>query len=100
MKEGGHVEDDEILCQELASPEADVTIKGEILLEKKQDMKKRGLSSPNRADALALTFAHKIIKKSVHNRHTEAVVHDPFEYASRSAGSVNMCRIHDPFNDY
>lgn len=100
LKEGGHVEDDEILCQELASPEADVTIKGEILLEKKQDMKKRGLSSPNRADALALTFAHKIIKKSIHNRSSEAVVHDPFDYASRNTGSFNVSRVRDPFNDY
>jgi hypothetical protein len=28
-----------------------------ILLEKKEDMKKRGLASPDLADALALTFA-------------------------------------------
>lgn len=32
-----------------------------ILLEKKSDMKKRGLSSPDRADALALTFAHPVM---------------------------------------
>ena len=32
----------------------------QILLEKKQDMKKRGLASPDCADALALTFAAKI----------------------------------------
>ena len=33
-----------------------------ILLEKKEDMKRRGLSSPDNADALALTFAHPIGK--------------------------------------
>lgn len=32
----------------------------QILLEKKQDMKKRGLASPDCADALALTFAAKL----------------------------------------
>lgn len=32
----------------------------QILLEKKQDMKKRGLASPDCADALALTFAAKV----------------------------------------
>jgi len=32
-----------------------------IQLEKKSDMKKRGLSSPDIADALALTFAYKVI---------------------------------------
>jgi len=33
-----------------------------ILLEKKDDMKKRGLASPDNADALALTFAHPVGK--------------------------------------
>ncbi len=32
-----------------------------ILLEKKADMKKRGLASPDMADALALTFAYPVI---------------------------------------
>ena len=30
---------------------------GSLLLESKDDMKKRGVKSPNKADALALTFA-------------------------------------------
>jgi hypothetical protein len=33
-----------------------------ILLEKKEDMRKRGLPSPDRADALALTFAYPVVK--------------------------------------
>ena len=35
----------------------------QILLEKKQDMKKRGLASPDCADALALTFAQNIVRE-------------------------------------
>lgn len=35
-----------------------------LLLEKKEDMKKRGLSSPDSADALALTFAEPVADKS------------------------------------
>ena len=35
-------------------------MKGQIQLEKKKDMKKRGLPSPDMADALALTFAVKV----------------------------------------
>ena len=31
-----------------------------IILEKKEDMKKRGLASPDLADALALTFAYPV----------------------------------------
>lgn len=34
-----------------------------IQLEKKEDMKKRGLASPDSGDALALTFAEKIIRE-------------------------------------
>ena len=36
-------------------------------LESKDDMKRRGVGSPNRADALALTFAEYVNKKSLHN---------------------------------
>jgi hypothetical protein len=35
---------------------------GELLLESKQDAKKRGIKSPDRADSLALTFAYPVKK--------------------------------------
>lgn len=60
----GAIEDDEAL-------EADLTgrkygYKGEaIVLERKQDMKARGLASPDWADALALTFAMPIAPRNV-----------------------------------
>ena len=34
-----------------------------ILLECKDDMRRRGLASPDDGDALALTFAHPVAKK-------------------------------------
>jgi hypothetical protein len=34
-------------------------------LEKKKDMKKRGLDSPDDGDAVALTFARPVIKERV-----------------------------------
>jgi hypothetical protein len=37
---------------------------GELLLESKQDAKKRGIKSPDRADSLALTFAFPVKKMS------------------------------------
>lgn len=37
---------------------------GQILLEKKQEMKKRGLASPDAADAVALTFASNVVKNA------------------------------------
>ncbi|MDR3349767.1 MAG: terminase [Acidaminococcales bacterium] len=49
--------DDQVLRDELVGPEAFINHSGKLQLESKDDMKKRGLASPNRADALALTFA-------------------------------------------
>lgn len=62
--DGGAIEDDQQLKDDLTSPEYTINNKGEILLESKESMKKRGLASPNRADALALTFAINVVKKS------------------------------------
>jgi hypothetical protein len=63
LKEGGALPDDAQLCEELPSVEAETRMNGEIILESKEDMKERGLSSPNRADALALSFAFPVRKK-------------------------------------
>ncbi len=55
------IPDDTDLKEDLAGPS--YYFRGDnaqILLEKKQDMKKRGLASPDCADALALTFAQNI----------------------------------------
>lgn len=64
LKEGGSLPDESVICEELAAPEYEVTLKGLIKLESKEDMKKRGVPSPNRADALALTFAFPVVKKT------------------------------------
>lgn len=65
---GGALEDDPVVCDELISPEAYVVATGpntgKIFLESKEDLKDRGVSSPNRADALALTFAAPVMNKS------------------------------------
>lgn len=57
---GGCIEDDEDLITDLTGVEYDYTPTNQLLLEKKEDMKDRGLPSPDNADALALTFAVKV----------------------------------------
>ena len=54
--ETGAIPDEDQLCDELAQREYGYNGKGEIILEKKKDMKKRGLSSPDNWDCLALSF--------------------------------------------
>ncbi len=61
LKEGGAIEqNDEVLYQDLIGLETVPRLDGKILLESKEDMKTRGVPSPNRGDALALTFAHPV----------------------------------------
>ena len=63
LKDGGALPDDQVLADDLIGPEYIVKLDGRILLESKDDMKKRGLSSPNRGDALAMTFAYPVTGK-------------------------------------
>lgn len=55
--EGGDLLDDDVLISQLSSVQYSYDLTDRIVLEKKEDMKKRGLPSPDRGDALALTFA-------------------------------------------
>ncbi|MCM3789438.1 terminase B [Domibacillus indicus] len=49
--------DDEKLISQLTTRKYRMTPKGKIAIERKEDMKKRGLPSPDRADAVVLSFA-------------------------------------------
>jgi hypothetical protein len=64
LAEGGAIPDDQDLADQMTAPEYYINLRGEILLESKDDMKARGLASPDRADAVALTFAYPVQKKS------------------------------------
>jgi phage terminase large subunit len=50
--------DDEKLVTQLTTRKWRMGSNGKIYLERKEDMKNRGLSSPDRADALILAFAN------------------------------------------
>lgn len=49
------------LREELIGPTYGFNARDEIQLERKEDMKRRGIASPDIADALALTFAYPVI---------------------------------------
>ncbi len=63
LRAGLEIPDDQELIDDLLGPLYSFTGKEQILLEKKKDMKKRGLASPDAGDALALTFAHSVVKQ-------------------------------------
>ena len=56
LKVGLSIPDDEKLAVQLSSPKYSFDSADRIVIERKQDMKKRGVDSPDRADALCLTY--------------------------------------------
>lgn len=82
---GGAVPDDPELEADLTGVEYGYVIRDgrdAILLERKEDMKRRGLASPDNGDALALTFAYPVAPSD----HTESL--------QRSAGGHQA--VYDP----
>jgi hypothetical protein len=57
LKAGAEIPDDAELADDLTGPQYGFSAKQQIQLEKKDDMKKRGLSSPDSGDCLAMTFS-------------------------------------------
>jgi hypothetical protein len=64
LKNGGVLIDDPEMLDDLCGPEViNRHDDGKIQLESKKDMKKRGLASPDNADAWACTFAFKVERR-------------------------------------
>lgn len=60
---GGCIDDDQELIDDLVGPEYKFAAGGDRqVLESKEEMKKRGLASPDNGDALALTFAVRVAR--------------------------------------
>jgi phage terminase large subunit len=57
---------DDTLISQLTTRKWTMTSKGKMLLETKKDMKKRGLKSPDRADAYVLTFGEYMVEPDEH----------------------------------
>jgi hypothetical protein len=69
---------DDPLIAELVVPKYKIESSGKIKAESKDELKKRGEKSPNRADALCLTFAGSDIRVE-HRRHMSQLNYDPFQ---------------------
>jgi len=70
LKEGD-IPQDKYLKKDLVGPTTKYDSKGAMQLESKQAMKKRGLASPDAADALALTFSHPVASRGGGYRNNE-----------------------------
>lgn len=97
LKSGGAISgEDDVLYNELIAIETVPRFDGVIQLESKEDMRRRGLPSPNRLDALGLSFAFPVAKKST--RKTAPREHDPIAHL---AGALNSrTQDYDPLQSY
>lgn len=65
LKQGGSIPEDSVLYQDLIGPETIPRLDGKKQLMSKEDMKDElDLPSPNRGDALALSFAYPVQKRN------------------------------------
>lgn len=85
--EFGSIPNDQQLLDDLTGIEFEYNIKGQPKLESKADMKKRGLHSPDAADALALTWAYQVREVS-----------DRTVGPERVRGGADAPRKFDPFD--
>jgi hypothetical protein len=82
IKDRGCLPDDRELIDDLVAPSYEFDHSNRLKLEKKEDMKERGLASPDSADALALTFAFPVATKDAAAPAATRVVTDrPRSYA-------------------
>lgn len=86
----GMIDDDPELKADLTAVEYGYTLKegrDAIILEKKEHMRKRGLASPDDADALALTFAYPVgpsdHSSAFNKQQSVETEYDPFAYVRR-----------------
>lgn len=86
LKAGGCIEQNDDLVTDLTGVEYGYTPTNQILLESKESMKDRGLSSPDRADALMLTFAVQM------NEYLSEM-----EHAQSRNGRLGAHTVRDPY---
>ena len=79
------IPDDEKLCAELCAVAKKYDSQGRLQLEEKEELKKRLGRSPDKGDALALTFAEPVYEQT--NR--DFVALGSFEYAFRKSAANN-----------
>ncbi|CAB4199287.1 hypothetical protein UFOVP1326_34 [uncultured Caudovirales phage] len=101
LKAGGSIDEDPDLHADLIGPELIGRPDGKMQLESKKDMKARGLKSPGKADALALSFAYTVSPKGIAKRERpkgQAMQHDPLARHNIVPGAhTNRGGGYDPF---
>jgi hypothetical protein len=94
LRAGGAIPNSSELKQDLAAPTYKYNPSNQLILEPKDDIKKRGLPSPDLGDALALTFAHPVAKRNIFKNTVHPTHYDPL--ANFTSFHNNIRRDYDP----
>lgn len=92
LKQGGSIEEDQELRDELLGIETKPRLDGKLQLESKEEMKRRGMPSPNKADSLAISFAYPVQAKP---RHIDGTLAD-VAHLARYGGPSKDSDIYNP----
>lgn len=85
----GAIPDCQAVRDELTSVDYYIRDKGDVVLESKRDMRRRGLPSPDWADALALTFAMPVLSKRMDRT-------PPTEFVDYEYDPLSESRVFEP----
>ena len=96
LRAGGAIPNLVDLKQDLGAPVYWYDRTSRLILEPKEDIKKRGLPSPDLGDALALTFAHAVHKRNPFAKRSHSLDYDPIGEAHRL--QVATSRDYDPLD--
>ncbi len=97
LKSGCLPPDNRELADDLMAPEYGFDARNRLQLERKDDMKIRGLPSPDWGDALALTFAAPVSNADMQPRPTHAEARwDPFGHAPTTGGRPARTEDYNP----
>jgi len=94
------IPDSDSLHADLMAPGYKYDPNSRLLLEKKEDIKKRGLSSPDEGDALALTFAVSIRKAPDWTYRAVSVYGDSHLTGPRYGGSAGDAPLHAGYHKH
>lgn len=92
LKDRGTLPDDRELSDDLVAPSYEFDASNRLKLERKEDMKDRGLSSPDSGDALALTFAFPVPVDGMGTRAISVATSPPQRPRFGSGVSVQTAR--------
>lgn len=98
VRAGGCLPDDPDFISELTAPTYHFDANGRFVLESKDDIKARGMPSPDKADALCLTFAQPVASKSMRYRSmpTPKAIHNYEPYRSHDSDDRAVTE-YDPY---